>query len=61
MNLLQDKIPQDAAALDAYRDVLVTTVSLVKNVVQYCWLAQLMIGTEYVLFLTSRLRAWRTR
>ncbi|GMF36945.1 unnamed protein product [Phytophthora lilii] len=28
MNLLQDKIPQDAAALDAYRDALLTTVVL---------------------------------
>ncbi|EGZ15607.1 hypothetical protein PHYSODRAFT_509438, partial [Phytophthora sojae] len=31
MNLLQDKIPQDAAALDAYRDVLVTTVTSLEN------------------------------
>ncbi|KAE8985709.1 hypothetical protein PR003_g23087 [Phytophthora rubi] len=31
MNLLQDKIPQDAAALDAYRDVLVTAVTNLEN------------------------------
>ncbi|KAG6576554.1 Centromere/kinetochore protein zw10 [Phytophthora cinnamomi] len=31
MNLLQDKIPQDSAALDAYRDVLVTAVTSLEN------------------------------
>uniref|UniRef100_H3HAR3 Centromere/kinetochore protein zw10 n=1 Tax=Phytophthora ramorum TaxID=164328 RepID=H3HAR3_PHYRM len=31
MNLLQDKIPQDVAALDTYRDALMTTVASLEN------------------------------